>query len=395
MQTQLPSSAEWAGFAQALSQLAPAIRESSETIDRERRLPAKLVRVLAEAGFFRMLTPRRYGGLEVDILTAVRVFEAVSVIDGSVGWCLMIGNGGGLAGNLTPQAASEIFAQDPLSIASGAIVPAGKAIPTPGGFLVSGRWSFASGCLHSTWLGNGCVVYEGEQPRLRAEGMPEIRIVFLPISDCEVIDTWSVSGLRGTGSHDVAVRNVFVPESRTFQFPPATPPTLAGPLYTFPVRSLIAASVAAVPLGIARAAIDALVELAQTKTPFGSRGALRDRVAVRVQVAEAEALVVSARSLLYAAMQEAWSAVCAGERVSLHQRAQIQIAAVNASLSAVRAVDLMYNAGGTSSIYMGNTLDRAFRDVHVAAQHFMLSPVRLETAGQVLLGLKLEAGAVI
>jgi alkylation response protein AidB-like acyl-CoA dehydrogenase len=225
MTTASPSS-----FIAAARGLAPKIRAYAEGIEQTRRLPQPLVDALAEAGLFRLWIPQQLGGSEADPMTFVRVIEEVSSIDGATGWCLMIGGCYGLFGGLLPaEAAREIYGRDPHVVTGGAFRPDGQAVAVEGGYRVTGRWSLGSGCQHSASLVGGCRILDGDQPRLRANGTPVIRLVFFPAADCEIIDTWHAAGLRGTGSHDYAVADLFVPARRSLSF--REPPVHPGPLY--------------------------------------------------------------------------------------------------------------------------------------------------------------------
>jgi alkylation response protein AidB-like acyl-CoA dehydrogenase len=342
------------------------------------------VSAFARADLFRLLTPRALGGLEVDLRTVIQVVEELARVDGSAGWAVMIGNSGLFTAWLDAEAGQEIVGLDPGLPTGGALAPAGQAVAVPGGYRVTGRWSFASGCEYATWLLGGCVVTGGNR-RSGADAEPELRVLYFPSSDCEILDTWSVGGLRGTGSHDFQVRDVFVP--RRLSFAPADSPVQTGPLYRLPLFALLASILPAVPLGIARGAIDALVELASTKTPAASRCLLRDRAMVQTQVAQAEAVLRAGRALLFDTVSDAWSSVVAGRTVSLQQRALLRLAATHATIGAAQAVDLMYQAAGGSSVYTNSRLERAFRDVHVATQHLGVSPTMYEPVGRVLLGM--------
>lgn len=369
--------------------LAPQIRALRDESERSRQLPAVLVDAVREADLFRMWVPAALGGLEIDPVTFLHVIEEVSRADGAAGWNLMIGAGSNFILGLLPEpTAREIVAGNPNVITGGTLNPrGGRALITDGGYRLTGRWAFGSGVQQCDWLITGAIVFEGETPRRDGIGVPEIRHFAFPAADAEVIDTWHVAGLRGTGSNDIAVSELFVPAQRTVQLFTA-PPEQPGPLYAFPIISLLAASVGAVPLGIARCAIDALAELAGSKTPTGAQSLLRERAAVQADVSRAEALLRSARALLFDTVAETWRRLNDGEGVSLDQRALLRLAAVNGAVASAQAVDLMYNAGGASSIYESCLLERCFRDVHTATQHVLVQPSGYELAGRVLLGLK-------
>ncbi len=245
---------------------------------------------MADARIFRQLVPRVAGGDELDPITMLDVVEAVSRVDGSAGWLAMIGSGAGfLTGYLDSSVGREIFA-DPYACLCGNIGAASaRAVVVRGGYRVSGRWPFVSGCEHSTWMAGNALVYDGDTLRTNADGTPRPRIMVFPHDDARIIDTWSATGLRATGSHDVAVADIFVPEERSLWW--SDGPTQPGPLY--PVRLMLVAH-AAHALGIARAAIDALVDLAESKKPTRSTSLLRDSPLMHASLAQAEGLVQGA-----------------------------------------------------------------------------------------------------
>ena len=206
-------------FLSAVRGLAPLIREHADAAERQRRLSQPVVTALAEAGIFRMYTPHALGGFEVEPLTFYRVVEEIARLDGSTGWCAFIAGCNPLMGAyLSDHAAAEVFGRDPHVITAGVVFPYGKAIVRDGGYVVSGHWSYASGCQHCAWIFCFCNVFDGDQIRLTAGGEPEVRAIFVPMAQVSVVDTWEVSGLAGTGSHDVVLEQVFVPEAYTGLF---------------------------------------------------------------------------------------------------------------------------------------------------------------------------------
>jgi indole-3-acetate monooxygenase len=286
-----------------------------------------------------------------------------------------------LAASLPERFAREIYAANPRVVTGGAAAPLGRARPVAGGHAVSGRWSFASGCQHSDWLVGGTVM---------SPAPGDARVVFFARDQVRIHDTWYTGGLRGTGSHDFEVADAFVPEGRSVRV--AERPVCDGALYRFPFFGLLALGVCAVSLGVARRAIDELVELAAKKVPTGSARNLASRSVVQRQVAEAEAALRSARAYVYGAVDSAWQTACDGKALPLAARAELRLAAANAAWSAARAVDLVYHAAGGTAVYDASPLSRCFRDVHVATQHMMVAQPIFEVVGRVRLGLQTNEG---
>lgn len=366
------------------------LREHSDEIAAARRLPARFVESLSRAELFTLCVPRSLGGPEVGVETLVRAIEAVAEGDASAGWCVAIASTSSLlAGWLDPESARRIFA-GPGAVAGGVFAPRGRAVRAPGGFRVSGRWSFASGCQHCTWLMGGCLV-EGERgAELAPGGRPDVRLMLFPASDAEIVDTWKVAGLEGTGSHDIAVRDLVVPAAHSVSLF-SERPSESGPLYAFPAFGLLALGIASVALGIARRALHELRELAVAKTPTLAQRRLADRPATQARTAEAEALAGSARAYLLETVRDVSERAARAGELGLAERARVRLAATCAVKQCVRAVDAAYELGGGSSIYLGSPLQRCLRDAHVVTQHMMVSDASFELAGRVLLGVDVDA----
>jgi indole-3-acetate monooxygenase len=373
----------------AARSLAADIRASAVETERGRRLAPALVAKMAEASLFRLCLPRDLGGLEADPRVAIEVLEEVARADGAAGWCLMVAITSSLvAGYLDDTTAREIFG-DPGAIVSGVFAPRGAARVVDGGYRVTGRWPFASGCQHATWLLGGAVILDNGAPRMSAGNVPETRMMIFPAAEVIIHDTWNVVGLSGTGSHDIEVKDVFVPAARTVSFF-TDRRTRTSALYELPAFGLLALGVAAVALGIAQSASDDFLRLASEKTPFGGKRPLAARPAIQTHLAEIEALLRSARAFLHDAVDRAFQATVSGGGVPIERRVEMRLAAGHATTSAARAVDLAYGAAGGSSIYASSPLQRAFRDVHVATQHVMVGPVIQELCGKVLAGLEAD-----
>jgi alkylation response protein AidB-like acyl-CoA dehydrogenase len=374
---------------ESVRSLACTIRDHAESIERERCLPKPVLRGLVDSGVFRMLVPRSLGGDEVEPMTACRVVEEVSTLDGSAGWCAMIGAcNGHFAGLLPAVGAREIYADRDVVLA-GTFRPNGVAVAVDGGYRVTGRWPFASGIMHSGWLLGGCRVQDGAQPRLTASGAPVVKLMFLPRADAQVLDTWHTGGLRGTGSHDFEVTDVFVPASRSVWF--ADPPVERGPLYGLPAIGFFTTLIATVSLGIARHALEAFKELAGVKKPSYSQDLLRAGAVAQSLLGQAEGLLRAGRAFLLESVREAWALARRGEPLGWQQRGLLWLAAAQATTQAVQAVDLVYRAGGASSVYASTQLERCLRDVRTASQHLCVASTNYEVAGQLFLGGEMSA----
>ena len=386
MATERISAGAQQSLAQAARRLAPAAGALSEEIERDRALPAPLLADLVGAGLMRMCLPASLGGEEAEPAEFLQAIQELARADAATAWCAMIASTTSLLGAYLPaEQAAEIF-DGGRNISAGVFAPRGRAERRGAGFLVSGRWSFVSGVQHSSWVMAGCVVYDGESPELLPNGSPDVRLMAMPAESLQVIDTWSVAGLRGTGSHDVKADEEPVGAERSVSLFTDTPRE-GGALYSFPLFGLLAMGVAAVALGIARGAIDDLVALAGGKTPTGSLKPLAQRTSVQADVSRAEARVRAAQGLLLGEARRSWAAATSGEQMTSEHRMSLRLAATHAIGEAADAVNLMYNAGGGTSIYDSSPLQRRFRDVHVATQHMMVGPATLELTGRILLGL--------
>lgn len=375
----------------AVKTLAPLIRAHVEEAECNRHLSPPVVTALKEAGLFRLYIPKTLGGLEAPPPTLYRVVEEVARIDGSTGWCAFIGAVVGVFGAFLPDAVAEqIFGADPEVVLGGALFPPGTATVCAGGYRVSGHWSYASGCHHCSWLLGGCTVLDDGKQRLSGEAS-EMRIVYVPRSQATIVeDSWQVSGLAGTGSNDFTLEDVFVPEDHTHSLGPHLPrgAHFQGPLYTtYPLLSAFGFPMGAVALGIAQGAIDAVTALAQTKKPGGQQDTLRNRAVFHFQLADAVALVESARAWLYASVEQAWRVAISGRTATREERGHLVLAAANATRSAATATNIAYTAAGATANYLRSPLQRSLRDIHALTQHTQTSPQQWERGGRLLLGL--------
>jgi indole-3-acetate monooxygenase len=385
MSTQ-PTETETRSPAATVRALAPTIRTSLDEMERERRLSPALARAMAKMGLFRLAIPRSLGADEADAGSLVRIIEELSAIDGSVGWCAMTSILYGVFGGcLEPRAAREIYGSDPNVITAGTFRPSGEAVATDGGYRVIGRWQCASHCQNASWMVGGARILDGTEPRVGPDGTPVWRLFFFPATDCLIVDTWQSAGLRGTGSHDFTVSDLFVPAARSISFREL--PVEPGLLYALPLITLFGVGIAAVPLGIAWHAIEILQDLAGAKKPSWSQIFLREHPLAQAEVGRAYGLVRAGRALLYGTLDDAWRTLAAGGRLSLEKKALLRLAAVQTSTMATQAVDLMFTAGGATSVYANAGLERCLRDVRTAAQHITIHSNIFGLVGQALLGL--------
>lgn len=379
-------------YVEAARRLAPDIARAADKIEEERRLGAPIVRALTDAGLFHMLVPASLGGAEADLMTFARVIEEIGKADGSTAWCLGQGAGSApVAASMDPQAARTIFG-DPRAIISWG-PGAGTAVQIDGGYRLTGQWTFASGCHHSTWLGGLAKVVDRDgNPCFRPDGTPELMRLLFPASHASFTDVWHVSGLRGTGSDNFAVDDLFVETAYGFACSPSGRPLLElrrepGPLYAFPLVNVYSIGFASVALGIARGALDSFVDLAARKTPHLASSTVREDPVVQYHVAHAEADLRSARAFLFETIRTAWSEADAVSVIPIEQRVLIRLATTYAIHAAARVVDVVYHAAGATAIFTSEPFERRLRDVRAVTQQIQGRQAHFKTAGQFFLGL--------
>jgi len=368
----------------AMRDLRDELRAGAADVDERRAISPEVSRTLKDAGVFRLLAPRSIGGAELDPVSFFDIVEEASYADGSVGWIVMIGGCYATFGGMLPAAGAKEIYGDPDAITAGAFRPNATAVEVDGGYRVTGRWPQGSGACHATWFLGGAVIVRDGQPVIGPGGVPAMRELWFPAEQTEVIDTWTSTGLRGTASHDYAVEDVFVPAERSCWF--MEPPTEAGPLYQMAPIAMFASFIGAVPLGIARHALDEFVALSQTKVPVLSQAVLADKPVANAKLGRAKALVESGHAYLRGALAEQWAAVSAGHRPTMADRGALWLAASHAAQSALEAIELLYAAGGADSVYATSALDRCLRDARTAAQHICTQEVNYEVAGRLTSG---------
>jgi len=369
--------------------LAPRIRERADEIEAGRQLPPDLVMAIAEAKLFKVAISEAEGGLGADILTTLQVIEEIARADGSTGWCVAMGiNTFRQSAQFAPEVRRKLFHSDAIGVSAGSANPRGRAVAVNGGYRVTGHWFFASGCMHSSLLHGACKVFDGDTPRLRPSGDQDVRIAyFCPKSDARVIDTWNVSGMRGTGSHDIEVKDLFVPEEHTFSAMDRRA-RVTGPMNRMHGFDLAGCGFCCVGLGVARAAIDEFAELAQVKIPRSSSELLRERPLVQARIGEAEATLRSGRAFLFDTVGEMWRTVLAGDYVTERQRSDLRMAMTHAAQCAAKATHMVCATAGTTSIFTSSPLERYARDAEVVTRHNQLQFVNYEAVGRTMLGLE-------
>ncbi|MGH7048999.1 MAG: acyl-CoA dehydrogenase family protein [Stellaceae bacterium] len=379
---------------QQAAALRPVLRRTRDEIEREQRLSPALVERLCQAGFYRMVMPRSLGGIEVDPLTYLRVVELLAEGAGSVGWNLANNSIGQLVTlGLPEDGVQEIHGGGvPAIIAGTAVQGGGRAVPVAGGYRVSGRWPFGTGCQESAWMLGSFQVLDDGQPRCRPDGTPLYWRGVFARGEAEIVPgSWDVAGLRGTGSFDWTVAEVFLPERRSVAHAYAPLDNewqrWPGITYALPATCWVGPHHSAVITGIARAGIDALIELAGEKTPRGRTGMLCDSPQVQEAVGRADAILEAGRAHRSAMIAELWGTVASGRQTTLEQRARCRLAAVYAADSARQAMDLVYRLGGSTSFRRDSRLAECWRDLHVVGQTVTIAPEWYPIGGRVYLGM--------
>ena len=360
--------------------LAPLVMRHRSESDSQRRLSQPVVDAMIDADLFRLWTPRALGGAEISPQDFVEVIEAASAIDGSFGWCLTNANTiGRMVAYLAPEVARH-WVYEPDCQMAGSTAGLGKAVRIAGGFKVSGRWSFTSGILTARRLMGLCQIEgEGDPPN------PVLVFCHFAASDAKIIDTWHVSGLKGTGSHDFSVGDLFVPLEHTHGFVDAVPHH-GGALYNFPIVPMLTLSVGIVPLGIAKAAVEAFIEVTG-RTTAGTFQPMREREMIQTDLARAEALRRSGKALILSALNDLQHALATQGPELIEARAFFRVALAHSAESSLRAVELLAAAAGASAISENCRLERCLRDIQAAVKHVAMSSHNFTIGGQVMLGL--------
>lgn len=375
---------EWAARARAL---APMIAAAGDRIEAERKVPVDVMKALHEAGLFRLLMPRSLGGAEASPLAYMQVLEEVSAADGSTGWCLGQGLGCSLAAAfLDHDIAAEIY-----DTANGVLAwgpPNGtKAIKVDGGYRVTGRWRFASGSPNCTWYGGHSEVCDADGTPLKDKNdRPIMRTMLFKAEDAEAINVWDVIGLRGTGSDDYAVKDLFIPDAYTTWRDSVPDRREQGPLYNIPLLTMYGMGFAGVAQGLSRTVLEEFMKLAQEKSASGMSIKLAENAVIQSQTAQAVAKRESGRAYLSKMIKEFYAAAVAGGDYSLDLRARLRISITWSMQQAKEALDFAYHAAGTNAIFEKNPFERRFRDIHTVTQQGQAHAANFEFSGQALFG---------
>ncbi len=378
----------------AAIELKPVIKTYRKIIESDRKLPMDLVTILKQAGMFKMTMPKEWGGSELDPISQIKVIETLSEADASVGWCVMIGGDNGYFSSFINQSTARDMFKDISAVTGSALSQTGRAEKVDGGYIVSGRWPFSSGCQHSTWLLGGCKVYDGDTLRIRPGDIPETRQVFIPANKATILDTWHTLGLRGSGSNDFTIEKYFVPDEQTFSFQDLKVFN-PKPLYRFPMAFMF--NFAAVPIGTAQAAMTALLEAGEKPSRqvtlngrFVPVRQLREEGFVQDAVGRASAMIGAAKAYLYTVVEDIWQTIQSGREPTPIQAAQFQSMNVQVFGMCREAVELVFKARGGSSVYSGSVLETCLRDLQTMDQHVMSSLRAYTQSGRILLGLPPE-----
>jgi alkylation response protein AidB-like acyl-CoA dehydrogenase len=370
---------------EAARSLAPQIAAASDETERLRRVAHELVAALRGAGLYRMLVPRSVGGAELTLREFAEVIDQVAQADASTAWCMAQNSGiCGVSGYMPPQGLREVFGDRDMIVSWGNGPMA--ALKVPGGYRLNGSWSFSSGIHNAVWSGghNAPVIDEGGEPVLDASGHQRHVTLFFPVEDITITDVWQVSGLRGTGSDSYTVTDLFVPDHRVAFDEPQEP----GTLYRFGTTNIFSVGFAAVGLGLARGAQQALHDLATTKSPRGIEGALAGQQYAQMRIAQAEGTLRSTRTFLLEEADRAWHKVAADGVLDLETRIDLRLATTYTIQRCAEVVDNAYQLAGSTAIFNDKAFERRFRDMHAVTQHIQARDDHYERVGRFLVGLE-------
>ncbi|MCQ4159884.1 flavin-dependent monooxygenase [Roseomonas sp. GC11] len=366
------------GAAGAFGALLAEVQARRDEFAAQRHLSPDIIERLRQMGVYRALVARRFGGDERSPGEFCQMIERIAQADGSAGWVASFGAAAAYLAALPEATLEQVYAQGPDVVFAGGLFPLQPALRTPEGFRVSGCWKFASGCMGASLIGAGISV-----PGEEKGGLP--RVAVMPADRVTIRPNWDVIGLQGTGSHDVVIEDVLVPEAWTLIRGGAA--SVDSPVYRYPTMALAAQVLAVVGLGVARAALDEVTELAGGRVSITGAPRMADRPYVQSEVARAEAMLRASRAFFYEATETVWRTVLAGDPAPAGQVALLRLASTHAARASAQVARIACGLAGTTAIYSGHALARAMCDSLVVSQHAFLSEGTLQSAGRLLLGL--------
>lgn len=362
--------------------LIPLISKLRHTTENDRCIAEPIVQALRQSDLCRMLldtgTPSQYTPEEW-----LRVLETLAGAEASVSWLVWNNTLPCFWARFLDDAARARVFGDSSRLFAGSTRPTGRAVTTQGGFRLSGRWSLVSGCELADYVHLMSLVHEDGVPRMLALGQPDLRVLFVPKGRYAILDTWHVGGLRGSGSHDVVVDDVFVPVEDSFA--PAPPVASNSPLARLPIIPMMIAGIGAQFLGMARSALAVTIEILRNKVSVDPGMSIRERPSVLADIASYCAACAAAESHLHATMATIWDKV-KHQLPTVEDRAALYSAGLYAANVARAGVVAMHAAAGTTALYVDCPLERSIRDLQTMERHIAAQPVWLEDAGRVLVG---------
>ena len=372
------------GLIERAQALAPLIAREADEIERTRRLTEPVVSALIENGLYRVLLPQSLGGAEAPPEVFMQILEEIAKADASTAWCLGQCNVCSMtAAYIDPDAANEIFNKPPGILAWGAV--ANEVQVVPGGYRITGRWDFASGSRQASWLGAHVQVIEADgSRRLLPSGAPEIRTILFPMTSATMYDVWDVIGLSGTGTDSYSVDNLFIPEKFAALRDNFSALREKGPLYGITTYTMFGLGFGAIALGVARATLDAVIDLARGKESVGLK-AMRENHAVQGLIGRTEGNWRAARAYLYGSAAEAWRDLTRTGKLSEDHRAALRLASTWTIHQAASVVDAAYHLAGATAVFKANKFERRFRDMHAIAQQIQARDAHYEDVGRMIL----------
>jgi len=362
----------WGGE-EKVNKLLSDIRSQSHIFDEQRYVSQDIVEQFKDIGIYRAFVPKEFGGSEKSPSEFLKMIETISAADGSAGWVASFGMNPAYLASLPMSTIEEVWKESPDVVFAGGIFPPQKAEKVDGGYIVNGRWQFASGCMGASLLGVGIMPDDGSK-------LP--RMAVIPVDKVKIEKTWNVHGMVATGSFDLVVDNVFVSEDMTFIR--GGTPTVDAPFFKYPSLSFAAQVLSVTSLGVARSAINHVVNSAKGRKSVTGAPNLGERHYAQIDIAKAEAKVRSARAFFYEATDEVWDTILAGNKPTKHQVSMIRLATTNVTRECAEATRIAYHLSGMEGTYLEHPLSRCFRDVHLATQHAFMGEITYQNAGAMM-----------